>query len=46
MDYDDVTLLFEEFESDAVTMNVEAYDFNENGKLDYDDVVELYEEIN
>jgi secreted PhoX family phosphatase len=46
MDYDDVTLLFEEFESDAVTMNVDAYDFNENGQLDYDDVVDLYEEIN
>jgi len=46
MDYDDVTLLFEELESDAVTMNVDAYDFNENGQIDYDDVVDLYEEIN
>jgi secreted PhoX family phosphatase len=45
MDYDDIVLLFEQFDSDAVRMNEAAYDFNENGKLDYDDVVELYEEI-
>ncbi len=44
MDYDDIVLLFEQFDSDAVRMNEAAYDFNENGKLDYDDVVELYEE--
>ena len=44
MDYADIELLFENLDSDAVTMNVEAYDFNENGQIDYDDVVELYEE--
>ncbi len=45
MDYDDIVLLFEEFDSDAVRMNEAAYDFNENGELDYDDIVSLYEEI-
>ncbi|SDF99737.1 alkaline phosphatase PhoX [Halorientalis regularis] len=44
LDYADIELLFENLDSDAVTMNVEAYDFNDNGKIDYDDVVELYEE--
>ena len=34
-----------EFDSDAVRLNEEAYDFNENGRLDFDDVVALYEEI-
>lgn len=46
MDYDDVVLLFDNFEADAVRLNKAAYDFNENGKLDFDDTVELYEEIN
>jgi len=45
LDYDDVVLLFQEFDSDAVRMNEEAYDFNENGRLDFDDIVALYEEI-
>ena len=45
MDYDDIVLLFEQFDSDAVRMNEAAYDFNENGELDYDDVVELYETV-
>jgi secreted PhoX family phosphatase len=45
MDYDDIVLLFEQFDSDAVRMNEAAYDFNENGELDYDDIVSLYEEI-
>jgi secreted PhoX family phosphatase len=45
MDYDDIVLLFEEFDSDAVRMNEAAYDFNENGELDYDDIVSLYEEV-
>jgi PKD repeat protein len=46
LDYDDIALLFEHFESDAVRLNEAAYDFNENGRLDYDDLAELYEEIN
>ncbi len=45
LDYDDIVLLFDQFESDAVRMNANAYDFNENGELDYDDIVDLYEEI-
>jgi len=45
LDYDDITTLFDGFESDAVRLNEAAYDFNENGQLDYDDVVTLYEEI-
>jgi len=44
MDYDDIVLLFKQFDSDAVTMNKAAYDFNDNGKLDFDDIVSLYEE--
>jgi secreted PhoX family phosphatase len=44
LDYDDVVLLFEEFDSEAVRLNETAFDFNENGKLDFDDVVTLYEE--
>jgi hypothetical protein len=44
MDYADIELLFENLDADAVTGNVDAYDFNDNGQIDYDDVVELYEE--
>jgi secreted PhoX family phosphatase len=44
LDYDDVVLLFEEFDSEAVQLNESAYDFNDNGELDYDDIVSLYEE--
>nr|WP_303645294.1 alkaline phosphatase PhoX [Salinirubrum litoreum] len=44
IDYDDIVLLFEQFESDAVRLNPAAFDFNENGELDYDDIVTLYEE--
>ncbi|WP_216824754.1 choice-of-anchor I family protein [Salinigranum rubrum] len=44
LDYDDVVLLFDQFESDSVRLNANAYDFNENGELDYDDIVDLYEE--
>lgn len=45
LDYDDIALLFREFDSDAIRLNKEAYDFNENGKLDYDDIVELYQDV-
>jgi endonuclease YncB( thermonuclease family) len=44
-DQDDVRLLFDEKESDAVTDNADAYDFNDNGRIDYDDINELYDEI-
>jgi hypothetical protein len=45
-DYDDIVLLFEEFDSDAVRMHVDAYDFNENEQIDFDDIVTLYDEVN
>jgi alkaline phosphatase D len=45
LDYDDVTTLFDNIESDTVRLNREAYDFNDNGDLDYDDVVDLYETV-
>lgn len=45
LDFADVRILFEHFGDEAVTTNVDAFDFNENGHLDYDDLVALYEEI-
>ncbi|WP_089824769.1 alkaline phosphatase PhoX [Halogranum amylolyticum] len=45
VDYDDIELLFEEFDSDAVQQNGPAFDFNENGKLDYDDLTTLFGEV-
>ena len=46
LDYEDIEILFSNFDADSVTMNASAYDFNENGQLDFDDVVDLYEEVN
>jgi len=46
LDYEDIEILFSNFDSDSVTMNKSAYDFNENGQLDFDDIVSLYEEVN
>jgi secreted PhoX family phosphatase len=46
LDYDDISLLFENFDGDAVRLNEAAYDFNENGRLDFDDLADLYEEVN
>ncbi|QDX39387.1 alkaline phosphatase PhoX [Salarchaeum sp. JOR-1] len=46
LDYEDIQILFRNFNADSVTMNEWAYDFNENGQLDYDDIVELFEEVN
>ena len=45
VDYDDVELLFEEFDADVVQQNGPAFDFNENGKLDYDDLTTLFGEV-
>ncbi|NUB90755.1 DUF839 domain-containing protein [Haloterrigena sp. SYSU A121-1] len=45
LDYQDVTLLFENLEGDAVQLNEAAFDFNDNGRIDYDDVVALYDEL-
>ncbi|WP_435067097.1 alkaline phosphatase PhoX [Haloplanus sp. C73] len=46
LDYEDIEVLFNNFDADSVTMNESAYDFNENGRLDFDDIVDLYEEVN
>jgi secreted PhoX family phosphatase len=46
LDYEDIQILFDNFDADSVTMNGSAYDFNENGRLDFDDIVSLYEETN
>jgi alkaline phosphatase D len=46
VDYDDIQLLFDNFDDDSVALNKAAYDFNENGKLEYDDIVTLYSEVN
>jgi len=46
LDYEDIEILFSNFDADSVRMNASAYDFNENGQLDVDDVVDLYEEVN
>jgi len=46
LDYEDIQLLFDEFEGDSVRLNKSAYDFNDNGQLDFDDIVSLYEEVN
>lgn len=43
--YDDVVDLFENYDDPAVQNNPEAYDFNENGHLDFDDIVELFKEM-
>jgi len=46
LDYEDIEVLFNNFDADSVTMNKSAYDFNENGRLDFDDIVDLYGEVN
>ena len=46
LDYEDIEILFSNFDSDSVTMNDSAYDFNENGQLDFDDIVSLYQDVN
>ncbi len=45
VDGEDVDALFENFGSEGVSENEDAYDFNGNGRLDYDDVVSLSEEL-
>lgn len=45
VDGNDVTALFEHFEDDAVQNNPDAFDFNENSRMDYDDIVELSESM-
>ncbi|WP_245575963.1 5'-nucleotidase C-terminal domain-containing protein [Haloplanus natans] len=45
LDYDDVTILFDNFEDAAINQNAVAYDFNGNGRVDYDDIVTLYHTV-
>ncbi|MFH5801947.1 malectin domain-containing carbohydrate-binding protein [Haladaptatus sp. CMAA 1911] len=40
--YNDVVALFDSFEGSAVQNNPEAFDFNQNGQLDFDDIIELF----
>ncbi|MFH5801946.1 family 16 glycoside hydrolase [Haladaptatus sp. CMAA 1911] len=43
--YADVVDLFDNMEEDAVQDNAEAFDFNENGRLDFDDIVALFNSL-
>lgn len=45
VDSDDVSVLFENLESDAVQSNPEDFDFNDDGDVDAIDIAELYDEI-
>jgi putative alpha-1,2-mannosidase len=40
--YDDVVTFFEEFGEDGVRSRPSGFDFNANGRLDFDDIVELF----
>jgi PKD repeat protein len=40
--YADVVALFEGFETEGVAANGVAFDFNRNGRVDFDDIVTLY----
>jgi len=46
LDYDDVTVLFDNFERTLIQQHENGFDFNNNGRLDYDDIVTLYQEVN
>jgi len=46
VDYADVELLFRNLDSDSASSNARAFDFNQNDRLDFDDVVSLYQEVN
>jgi hypothetical protein len=43
--FDDVVVLFEQFDSDAVQSSGSAFDFNANGRVDFDDLVRLFTSI-
>jgi PKD repeat protein len=43
--YDDVVALFDRFGSDAVTDSPAAFDFNGNGRVDFGDLVALFESL-
>jgi secreted PhoX family phosphatase len=46
VDYEDVVLLFNNLDSNNVSSNVRAFDFNQNDRLDFDDINTLYQEVN
>jgi len=37
--------LFQQFQSDPVRDTPDAFDFNDNDRLDFDDIVALFEEL-
>jgi hypothetical protein len=43
--YEDVVVLFEQFDGDVVQSNGDAFDFNANGRVDFDDLVRLFVSI-
>jgi len=45
VDDDDVTALFDNFNAANIRSNETAYDFNTNGRLDFDDIVTLQESL-
>jgi alkaline phosphatase D len=44
-EYDDVVVLFEGFESQSVRSSVGRFDFNANDRLDFADIVRLFEAV-
>jgi hypothetical protein len=44
-EYDDVVVLFEGFESQSVRSSVGRFDFNANDRLDFADIVHLFEAV-
>lgn len=42
---DDADTPFDGFDSDSVRLDENAYDCNDNGELDYDDIVDRYEQV-
>lgn len=44
-EYDDVVDFFDHFDDDSVQNNPDVYDFNDNDRLDFDDLVELFRSL-
>ena len=44
-DFDDVRLMFENFESPQVEENPELFDFNGNGRIDFADIIALFTNV-
>ncbi|WP_231188422.1 sugar-binding protein [Haladaptatus sp. DYF46] len=43
--YGDVSDFFENYDGSSIQDNPDAFDFNENGRLDYHDIVKLFKDI-